>query len=157
MSDLTSILDAKRAVERVLKGTNLTTPIAYENIKFDPPASGMYITCQFQIQRPTDPVFNAGYHRENIEFQVFVVDDINAATGTTAGFTRALQIRNTFKKGTTFQEGDTRIHILETPQVAGSMQLNNKMWYPIIIPLLVEVENYSAVFTEADSYLLLEA
>lgn len=137
----TSILDAKRAVERVLKGTNLTIPIAYENVAFTPPTSGMYITCQFQIQRPTDPVFGAGYHRENIEFQVFVVDDINSASGTTAGFTKALQIRSNFKKGTTFTEGTTRIHILETPQVSGSMQLNNKMWYPVIIPLLVEVDS----------------
>jgi hypothetical protein len=142
MSDLTSILDAKRAVERVLKGTNLTIPIAYENVKFDAPSTGVYITCQFQILKPTDPVFGAGYHRENIEFQVFVVDDINSVSGTTAGFTLAMQIRNTFKKGTTFQEGTTRVHILETPQIAGSMQLNNKIWYPIIIPLLVEVSSY---------------
>lgn len=139
----TSILDAKRAVERVLKSTNATTPIAYENARFEAPSTGLYLTCQFQILKPTDPVFGAGYHRENIEFQVFVVDDINSASGTTQGFTRALQIRNTFKKGTTFQEGTTRIHILETPHLGGSLPLNTKVWYPIIIPLLVEVSSYT--------------
>ena len=137
----TSILDAKRAVERVLKSTNSALPIAYENVKFTPPSTGLYLTCQFMIEKPTDPVFGAGYHRENIEFQVFVVDDVNAGTGAVSGFAKALQIRDTFKKGTTYREGNTRIHILKTPHLAGSSIMNDKVWYPVLICLLVEVDS----------------
>lgn len=136
---MSAILNAKRVSERTLTALTPSVPIAYENVAFTPP-DGMYLRCQFAIRRPDDPVFPAGYHRERIEFQVFVVDKLGS--GTAGVITKAEQIRNAFKKSTTFSEAGTNIYVLTTPQISGTMVLSDRVVCPVLIDLVVEVYDY---------------
>ena len=130
------IIDAKRVAERLLASITPSLPTAFEGVDFIPPA-GMYQSCFLKINAPTDPVWPAGYHRENTVFNVFVIDV--KGQGTTDVLLRAGLIRDTFYKGRTFIEGTTRIHILETAQISGPAVLNDRLVVPILIPLTVEV------------------
>lgn len=133
---MSAILDAKRAVERLLVAVSPVLPTAVEAVPFAPPV-GMYQKCQFLVRSPVDPVFTAGYHRENLQFQVFIVDVVG--TGTAGVYTRAELIRDTFYKGRTFDEAGTKIHILSTPQIGGTLVTNERVICPVMIDLTVEV------------------
>lgn len=131
------ILDAKRVAERLLSNVTPAVPTAYEGNDFVPPSDQMYQSCFLKINTPTDPVFGAGYHRENVVFVVSILDI--KGQGTANALARAELIRNTFYKGRTFIEGTTRIHILETAQIAGTSILTDRILVPVLIPLTVEV------------------
>ena len=130
------ISSTKRAVERRLNTLSPSVPIAYENVSFVPP-TGMYLRTQFTIQNPDDPVYGSGYYREQITFQVFVCEELNK--GTTTAQTKAEAIRTLFTKGTSFTEDDYRIHVLQTPQIAGSVVTSDRLVIPVLIGLTVEV------------------
>jgi hypothetical protein len=132
------ISSTKRAVERRLNTLIPSLPIAYENISFVPP-TGMYLRTQFTIQNPDDPVYGTGYYREQITFQVFVCEELNK--GTVNAQTKAEAIRTLFTKGTSFTEDDYRIHVLRTPQIAGSIVTSDRLVIPILIGLTVEVSS----------------
>lgn len=131
------IIDAKRAVERILINLAPTLPTAFEGVDFEPPDT-IYQACFISINTPDDPVWPAGYHRENITFNVFVVD--KKGEGTTAALSRASLIREAFYKGLTLIENGTKILILSTPQIMGtSATNNNRIVVPVMIDLKVEV------------------
>lgn len=133
---MSPILDAKKFCERLLTNLSPQLPTSYEGIKFESP-TGLHQRTQFLISPPDDPVFTAGYHRENIQFQVFVVGEQNK--GTAEVIERAELIRSTFHKGLTTIEGTTPIHILTTPQISGILPINERCICPIMINLTVEV------------------
>lgn len=132
------ISSTKRAVERRLNTLTPSVPIAYENVSFIPP-TGMYLRTQFTIQNPEDPVYRTGYYREQITFQVFVCEELNK--GTTTAQAKAESIRTLFTKGTSFTEDDYRIHVLQTPQIAGSIVTSDRLVIPVLIGLTVEVSS----------------
>lgn len=66
------ILNTKRAAERLLASISPAVSTGFEGVDFDPPVDQMYQRYKFRIDTPTDPVFPAGYHRENVEMQVFI-------------------------------------------------------------------------------------
>ena len=134
MSD--AILDIKRFAERKLSQITPAVHTAYEAVPFEPPA-GIYQRTQFVINPPTDPVFSAGFHRENVQFQVFVNAPLNQ--GTAAVIVQAMKIRDAFKKGTTAVEGSTHCHILRTPHVAGTTIIGDRIICPVIIQITGEV------------------
>jgi hypothetical protein len=131
-----SILETKRALERRLMALTPTIPTAFEGVTFDPPVT-MYQRVQLMVKNPVDPVFSAGYHRDEMQFQIFIVDAPN--NGTAAALTRAELTRNWFKKGTTFEEGAFRIHILTTPKVGSTAQIGNRTIIPVMIDVVTEV------------------
>lgn len=133
---MAEIVNIKRACEKHLSSMTVNLPTGYEGVNFTPPDT-MYQRCQFVIQRPDDPVFGTGYHREQGEFQVFVVDLIGK--GTTDAIQRAELIRDHFAKGTTLFEAGTPVHILSTPQIAGTRISGGKIIVPILIPVTAEV------------------
>lgn len=130
------ILNTKKAAERRLAAMTPNLPTTYESHNFDPP-TGMYQRTQFVIRRPEDPVLGTGYHRERIQFQVFVVDKTGEGTGD--ALQRAELIRQQFAKGTVMIENGTRIHVLSTPQIAGSTVVNSRVVVPVLIDLVAEV------------------
>ena len=134
----TSITDTKRAIERLLTNTFSTLKIAYEGVDFKPPNDQLYLTVSFRVNQPDDPVFGREYYRENISCTVLVVDVLNK--GTSGAYTVAGQIRDLLDKGNTFVEGSTRIHVLRTPQIAGSAITNQRVVVPVIISFVVEVQ-----------------
>ena len=131
-----SIAETKRAAERHLSTLLPVLPTGYEGVKFDPP-SGMYQRVQLSIRPPDDPVLGTGYHRERVQFQVFVVGAINKGTGEVLA--RAELIREHFKKGTFLLEGSIRIHVLATPQISGAAIVQDRAVVPILIDLVAEV------------------
>lgn len=131
------ITNTKRAAERRLASiTPNDIPTAYESVNFDPPTT-IYQRTQFVLRRPDDPVIGTGYYRENIQFQVFIVDKSNE--GTARAIERAEVIRQQFAKGTVMIENGTRIHVLSTPQIAGSTVVQGRLVVPVLIDLVAEV------------------
>ena len=129
-----SIVNTKRAAERLLASIN-NVATAYEGVTFEPPA-GLYQRCQFMIGPPTDPILTPGYHRENIQFQVFVVTD--KGTGTTELYEQAGKIRDAFYKGCTMNEQGTQIRILRTAQIASVVPLQENLILPVLIQLTAD-------------------
>ena len=113
-----------------------TIPTAFEGVSFEPPAT-MYQRVQIAIKDPIDPVLGVGYYREELQFKIFITDAPN--NGTAAALTRAELTRDWFKKGTTFQEGNFRIHILTTPQVGSTAQIGSRTIIPVLIDVITEV------------------
>lgn len=131
-----AIVETKRAAERHLNGLTPQLPTAWEAHEFKPPAT-MYQMVQFSINPPEDPVLGTGYYRERIQMQVFVVGKLNEGTGDVLA--RAELIRNRFKKGTFLTENGVDIHILSTPQIAGTSVTDTRVVCPILIDLVSEV------------------
>jgi hypothetical protein len=134
-----AIIEIKRAAERKLQALTPSIPIAWESVSFEPPV-GLYQRVQFTIQTPDDPVLGTGFHRERLQMQVFVIGAGNK--GTSEVITHAELIREHFKKGLVLQEGNIKIHVLRTPQVAGTTIASERIVCPVIIQLVAEVYSY---------------
>jgi hypothetical protein len=131
-----AIIEIKRASERKLSALTPTVSTAWEGVSFEAP-SGMYQRVQFTIQTPDDPVLGTGFHRERVMMQVFVVGAVNK--GTSEVINRAELIRNHFAKGLVLQEGNVKIHVLRTPQIAGNTIVSERVICPVLIELVAEV------------------
>lgn len=129
------ILSTKKAAEARL--ATLSIPTAYENAEFKPTAGQKYLSVQFDIRTPDDPVIGDVYYRERISFQVFVCDLLNK--GTASAITTAEQIRDLFKKGTSLTQDGYSIYVLETPRISGSVKTNDRLIVPVLIDLVVDV------------------
>ena len=131
-----AIIEIKRAAERKLSTLAPTIQTAWEGVSFNPPNT-LYQRVQFVIQSPDDPVFGTGFHRERMQMQIFLVGAANK--GTSEVITRAESIRLLFAKGLVMQEGNIKIHVLKTPQVAGTSIVSERVICPVIIELVAEV------------------
>lgn len=131
-----AIIQVKRAAERKLAALTPSIPIAWEGVSFNPPAT-IYQRVQFTIQTPDDPVLGTGFYRERVTMQVFIVGAANK--GTSEVITRAELVRDYFKKGTVFTEDNVHIHVLRTPQVAGTSIASDRIICPVLIELVAEV------------------
>jgi hypothetical protein len=131
-----AILDVRRACENRLASITPVVPTFYEGQAAESP-NGLYQRCQFNILPPEDPVFPAGYHRERIEFQVFIL--CKKGEGTGEAYERAELIRNTFYKSLTLLEGTTQIHILRTPSIGTAIPTTDRLVIPVIIGMIAEV------------------
>lgn len=134
---MAEIINIKRACEKHLASLSPSLDTAYEGVSFNPPSDAMYQRCQFIILSPDDPVFGTGYHRERVQFQVFIVDPLG--NGTTGALKRSELVRKHFAKGTTLIEDTTRMHILTTPQIAGTSISQGKIIVPVLIEITAEV------------------
>lgn len=128
---------AKKLVENRLKTLTPALPIAWENVNFVPPADGStYLRCTMQVRTPDDSCIGGSYYREDATFNVYVLDKLNIGTGN--ALDKAETIRTLFKKRTTLQEGNVRVHVLTTPRIAGSVVTNDRLVVPISIELTIE-------------------
>lgn len=134
-----AIIEIKRAAERKLSTLTPALSTAYEGVSFNPPNT-MYQRVQFTIQTPDDPVLGTGFHRERMTMQVFVVGAANK--GTSEVINRAELIRSHFAKGLVLQEGNVKIHVLRTPQIAGNTVVSERVICPVLIELVAEVYSY---------------
>lgn len=134
MSILTT---TKKLVENRLKTLSPLPSIAWENVNFQVPADGsLYLRCTMQVRTTDDTCIGGNYYREDITFNVYVLDKLNIGTGN--ALTVAENIRTLFKKTTTLQEGTTRVQILTTPRIAGAVVTNDRLVIPLSIELTVE-------------------
>lgn len=134
-----AIIEIKKAAERYLNSLTPVIPTAWEGVSFKPPV-GLYQSVQFTIQSPEDPVLGTGFHRERVTLQVFLNGKSNK--GTSEVLTQAELIREHFKKGTVFVEGSVKIHVLSTPQIAGTSIVSDRVICPVLIELVAEVYSY---------------
>lgn len=137
MTAFTPVISAKRAVERHLSTMTPSIKIAYEGVRFDPPAGEMYLATQLIVNQPDDPTLGDKYYRERITFQVFVCDLLNKGTADTLA--KAEAIRTRFDKGLTLIEDSIRIHITRTPQISGVVVTNDRLVVPVMIDAWAEV------------------
>ena len=134
MSILTT---TKKLIENRLKTLSPLPAIAWENVNFSAPADGsLYLRCTMQVRNPDDTCIGSEYYRENIVFNVYVLDKLNIGTGNALNV--AENIRTLFKKKTTLEEGTTRVQVLSTPRIAGSVVTNDRLVIPLSIELTVE-------------------
>lgn len=131
-----AIIQVKRAAERKLLALTPVVATAWEGVSFNPPAT-LYQRVQFTIQSPDDPVLGTGFYRERVTMQVFIVGAANK--GTSEVIARAELVRDHFKKGTVFTEDNVHIHVLRTPQVAGTTIASDRIICPVLIELVAEV------------------
>lgn len=136
-----SVLKTQKGLIKHLNLLLPNIPTAYEGTGFGPgvpnPPPGNYQRVQFRINRPDDPVLGTGYYRERIEMQIFVNAPTNKGTG--EALARAELLRTHFKKGTTIAEDGVLIHILETPQIAGTIAMGDRIICPVLIDVTAEV------------------
>lgn len=135
-----AILEIKRAAERKLAELTPVIPTAYESLAFTQPNSGMYQRVQFNINSPDDPTLGVGFHRERITMQVFISGEANKGTGEVLA--RAEMVRQLFRKGTFMLEGNIRIHVLSTPQIAGVSTYDARVVCPVLVELVGEVYSW---------------
>lgn len=133
-----SIEKIKRAVERHYSQMPSQWSTAYEGVNFNPP-DGNYIATQFRIDEPSDPTFGLGYHRENLQFQVFVMTPRGNGTGDATR--QGELIRNRFAKGTYLNEAGVRIYVLKTPFVGSATIVQGRVMVPVLVDLIGEVES----------------
>lgn len=127
----------KKLIENRLKTLSPLPAIAWENVNFTAPSDGsLYLRCTMQVRNPDDTCIGSEYYRENIVFNVYVLDKLNIGTGN--ALTVAENIRTLFKKKTTLEEGTTRVQVLSTPRIAGSVVTNDRLVVPISVELTVE-------------------
>lgn len=134
-----AILEIKRAAERHLSTLTPVIPTGWEGVSFTPPET-LYQRVQLSVQSPEDPVLGTGFHRERVTLQVFIAGKTNK--GTSEVITQAELLRNHFKKGTVFVEGNVKIHVLSTPQIAGTSVVSDRVICPVLIELVAEVYSY---------------
>lgn len=131
-----SIVEAKTAIRNRLASITPKYPTAFEGTSFDPP-TGMYQRLQFIISHPSDPTLGKYFFRENIEVQIFVIDNLD--NGTDSVDTRAEFLRDNFDKGLTLSSGSIRMHILRTPQIVSAQVVGDRIVGAVFIQLTVEV------------------
>lgn len=133
-----SVFETQSALIKHLNTLSPALPTAYESAAFTAPI-GLYQRVQFRVSPPDDPVLGTGYHRERVELQIFVYGESNKGTGEV--LQRAELLRQHFKKSTTLIESGLYIHVLETPQIAGTQVIGGRVVCPVLIPTVTEVLN----------------
>lgn len=131
-----SVLKTQSGLIKHLNTLVPSLPTAYEGLSFTPP-SGTYQRVQFRVNQPDDPVLGVGYYRERIEMQIFVNAPTNKGTG--EALARAELLRTHFKKGTTISEAGVLMHILQTPQISGTIAVGDRIICPVLIDVTAEV------------------
>jgi len=134
---MAEILNIKKALERKLSEVAGSVPTAHEGVEFVPPVNAMYQRTQLLFNDPSDPSFPIGYHRENVQFQIFICDV--RGKGTAAAIARAELLRTTFHKGWSTTEGNVLIRSLETPRIGSAFPTNDRTVIPVLIDLTCEV------------------
>ncbi len=133
-----AIAEIKRAAERRLNSTSGEITTAFEGVPFSPP-TGLYQRCAFLIRPATDPTYGTGYHRENIQMQVWIIAPLGKGTGD--AIARAEVIRERFKKGTYMEESGVFIHVLGTPQITGTSVTNDRVVCGVLVDFTAEVSS----------------
>lgn len=134
---MSALITTKKIVETRLKTLSPTIPIAWESVSFTPPADGSkYLRCSLSIGTPDDSCVGGSYYKEKATFNVYVLDKLNI--GTVSGLTTAEAVRALFYKGYSVTEGNTRVHVLTTPRIAGSVVTSDRLVVPVSISLTIE-------------------
>ena len=128
--------DIRSAFESTLYNIDTPFKTAWENTEFTPDTSA-YQRVQLVFQQPDNPTMDAGFRREQGEFQVFVSYPLDS--GVVAAFTKAKQIADVFKRGTTLTKNSTNVQIVKSPYVGTGFKILDRYVVPVTIEFYVDV------------------
>ena len=132
-----SLHNVKKSLERHLSTLVPNIDTAYEGDSYTPVSGTPYQRIQIVPRRVENPVFGSEYYRMIGEFQVFLAYPLNRGTGDV--LTQAERVRNHFKRGTSFLENNTRVHILSTPEILSAIVTQDRIVVPVMIEYTAEV------------------
>lgn len=132
-----AILDIKKAFEKKLAALTPAVSTAYESVSFTPVTGTPYQRVQLIPRKPENPTMGDSYYREVGEFQIFLVYPSNK--GSAEVLARAELVQQHFARGTTLIEGAIEVIITNTPQIAGSAIISDRIIVPVIIQYSVGV------------------
>lgn len=105
----------RSALETSLKALTPDFPTAWENVPFTPISGVAYQKVNLLVAEPLNSEFGENF----IEQGIFQVTLMYPLEGGTAGLTtRAILIRNLFKRGSTHQSGAESVLVMKTPTIS---------------------------------------
>lgn len=110
---------------------------ARENTEYSPVDNVPFQKIQLVPSIPENPTIGDDYYREEGEFQIFLNYPLNEGMGDITD--RAEAVRLHFKRGTTLVQGNLRIVVKRTPQIAGASKVGNRLICPVIIKYFSDV------------------
>ena len=113
---------------------SLGYPVAWQNVEFDPPEE-LYLAVSYSFRKPNDNSVGSNCEIKNANVNIYVMEQINTGTGNALEV--VYEIEQLFKRGTTNEESNVRLMILNSPHVAGSIPTTQRMVIPIIIPVTI--------------------
>lgn len=136
---MSPIVSTKLHFEKALSIALGAEKLSLENVPFDPKTLDVYYIVQFVILDNDDPVLSTGYYREKIQLQIFVCD--RKSKGTVSTIELAEVVRNLFPKGYTAVKDGYTMHVLTTPRINSTVQVDSRSIIPVLFDIIVEVYN----------------
>ena len=131
------VLVTKRFCEQRLLDASVGIATYFEAEDANDSPDDLYQYAQLRIDAPDDRVLGTNYYREQFQFQVFI--SAPSGDGTQNVLLRASEIRKLFYKTLSQKIGDSYIHVLTTPRIAGGGAIANGRTVSIVtINLVVE-------------------
>jgi hypothetical protein len=121
----------RAALETALATVTPNLPTEYENVNFEPPASGAYQRTHLMPGDPVNDTFGDDQKREQGIFQVLLY--YPTGTGPGAATAQAELIKTKFKRGSTFTNGGISVTISNTPTIAPALFSDDRYLIPIRI------------------------
>jgi len=135
-----SNLAIRRALETALNDMPVPLSTAWENDPFSPQADVPYQEAYLLYAKPENPSPGNEYYRQRGILQLTLRYPLN--TGTADINERAELLRETFKRGLSFEADGVTTHIDETPEVPGGVAIGDR--YVIVM----RIRFYADIFGE---------
>lgn len=127
----------RAALETALATINPSIPTAYENVEFIPPDPGNpYQACYLRFGTPENIEVGAGYNEVGF-FQVSLFYPVH--NGTADAVARAKQVRDLFKKKSTFSSGGITVTIVKTPEIPTGNPDDGTWAIVIKVPFMAQI------------------
>lgn len=125
-----SYSEALRAVEKAID-SSLAVFTAYEGVPLDNPPVVLYQQCTFTEQAPDDREQCKDLFKEKFQCLLVIVGESNKGFGPLRD--HVALIRDLFKKGNLFTEGNTRVLVEYTPRIAGKNIINGRPVLTVVV------------------------
>lgn len=126
----------RQLLEVALNAMTPALPTQFENVDFDPPASGPYQSVNL-VSAVDNRVYGNTYYEEEGYLQVLLRYPTGA--GVQAAALRAELLRATFARGSTYSQGGVTVTIWKTPDVKPGF-LNEDRWcIPVRVPFHAQI------------------
>lgn len=113
---------------------SLGYPIAWQNVEFNPPED-LYLAVTYNFRKPNDSSVGSNCEIKNANVNIYVMQQLNTGSGDM--FEVVHEIEQLFKRGTTMEEANVRLMILNSPYITGSVPTTQRMVMPIVIPVTI--------------------
>lgn len=134
-----SIQKIKIALETEVKTLSTGITIGWENVKFTPPVDGSpYMLVYMLPATPENPTMGDGFYREIGLMQLTLSYPVNGGSG--KAYAKAQEIRELFKRGSSYSSGGYTVTIARTPTIGPGVVQGERFVLPI------RVQYFSNVF-----------